>query len=206
MSGCDTRLQLGSLLEFRQGICKILFGKQDGTVTEVGARGISVQLQRAAVVLQCCGVVFLIFVKIAEMNVRFRIGRIQRSRYSVLFFRTFEIRRMVESGAETKVTNFGVRVQGLQFMEFDNTLGDEITLEKSGAKIAASVEILGIQALGFAILVNSRIDVALIMVGVAEIVVYVRVVGVESERLLVLRDGTIQIAFVVEQQPQVITR
>jgi len=100
-----------------KAFAKVLFGKQDGTVTEVGAHGISVQLQRAAVVLQCCGVVFLVFVKIAEMNVRFRIGRIQRSRYSVLFFRTFEIRRMVESGAETKVTN-SESGPGLQFMEF----------------------------------------------------------------------------------------
>ena len=108
----------------------------------MGGGGIFVQLQSAAVVLQCRSMVLLIFVQIAEVNVRFRVGRIQRSRYSVFFFRAFEIRRMVKSGTKTKMANFGVGVQGLQFVEFDNTLSDEITLEKSRAKIAAGVEIL----------------------------------------------------------------
>jgi|HubBroStandDraft_4_1064222.scaffolds.fasta_scaffold69696_3 hypothetical protein len=59
---------------------------------------------------------------------------------------------------------FGVWCHGHQLAGFDNSLGNEIACDEGGVKINARAEIVGVQALCFAILVNSRIDIALTLV------------------------------------------
>ena len=91
MIGCGTWFQLRGLFQFGNGVGKIFLGEQGFSGAKVCRGGIFVQLQGETVFLQCRGVVLLECMKITEMKVRLRIGRIELSRNAKFLPRAFEI-------------------------------------------------------------------------------------------------------------------